>query len=399
MTKKNIMPVAVLSAICLVAALLLALVNMLTFERIQKNANNKILESFVEVLPDGKNFEAFEMDDKYPGVIKSAYKADGGFVFQAEVKGYKEGLKILCGISSDGKIVGVKHVESKETFGFESELNKAYIGETLDSAELIIASGATPNSATSKAYFEAIKASLQAFAIAGGANVDIRTPEQILSDNCNAALGTEGVKFTRWFMTEIITGVDAVYESDNGRVYVIGEEFVGVKDEMIVTENASEEAKIAAISADVAVTSSSLTEITAPAGASKNVLKVYTTASGNYVFDMRGAGNGINGDEWTHPSGDYIYLSVSISPDGKIIDVVTTKQTESDGYGNYCASDEYTQQFKGASSADIVITPEGTSSTSTDLGIISGSTITSNGYQKALQQAFKAFDLIKGGTN
>ena len=116
MTKKNIIPVVVLSAICLAAALLLSLINMLTSERIKENEAGKISESLSEVLPEGKNFEPFELDDKYPAVIKLAYQADGGFVFQAEVKGYKDGLKILCGISSDGKIAGVTHIETNETF-------------------------------------------------------------------------------------------------------------------------------------------------------------------------------------------------------------------------------------------------------------------------------------------
>ena len=95
------------------------------------------------------------------------------------------------------------------------------------------------------------------------------------------------------------------------------------------------------------------------------------------------------------PLGRVYQLSVAISPDGRIIDVITTSRgTESDGYGAACEKDSYTEQFKGANASDIVITPEHESSTSTDLGIISGSTVTSNGYQTALKNAFKAFDLL-----
>lgn len=385
MTKKNIIPVVVLSAICLAAALLLSLINMLTSERIKENEAGKITESLSEVLPEGKNFEPFELDDKYPAVIKLAYKADGGFVFQAEVKGYKDGLKILCGISSDGKIAGVTHIETNETFGLEGELNKAYIGETLDSAELIIATGATPNSATSKAYFEAIKASLQAFAIAGGAEVDTRTPEQILKDNCNAALGTTDVVFTKWFKTESISGVDAVYESGEGRVYVIGESFVGVKDGMVVTENVSEDARAAALSADNTVAQSTLTKITElPAGLPANFVEAYVTASGNYVITAKGAGYGIDG-HW-NTSGEYIRVKVSISADGKIIDTAAVYHSETEDIGGAALSNpDFVGAFEGKGKDDY-----------SSVAGVSGATMTSDGYKGAIGVAFDAFEILKG---
>lgn len=385
MTKKSIIPVVVLSAICLAAALLLSLINMLTSERIKENEAGKITESLSEVLPEGKNFEPFELDDKYPAVIKLAYKADGGFVFQAEVKGYKDGLKILCGISNDGKIAGVTHIETNETFGLEGELNKAYIGETLDSAELIIATGATPNSATSKAYFEAIKASLQAFAIAGGAEVDTRTPEQILKDNCNAALGTTDVEFTKWFKTESISGVNAVYESGEGRVYVIGESFVGVKDGMVVTENVSEDARTAALSADNTVAQSTLTKITElPAGLPANFVEAYVTASGNYVITAKGAGYGIDG-HW-NTSGEYIRVKVSISADGKIIDTATVYHSETEDIGGAALSNpDFVGAFEGKGKDDY-----------SSVAGVSGATMTSDGYKGAIGVAFDAFEILKG---
>ena len=86
---------------------------------------------------------------------------------------------------------------------------------------------------------------------------------------------------------------------------------------------------------------------------------------------------------------------VCISADGVIIDVMTTSRgTETAGIGDVCETDKYTEQFRGATVDNIVITEEHTSSSSTDLGIIAGATVTSNGYQQALQRAFKAFQLL-----
>ena len=51
-------------------------------------------------------------------------------------------------------------------------------------------------------------------------------------------------------------------------------------------------------------------------------------------------------------------------------------------------------QFRGAAAHNIVITEEGESAYSGDLGIISGATVTSNGYQQALKNAFAVFELL-----
>ena len=401
--KTKLMPSIVLGSICLVVALLLSVVNMFTGPVIAKNQEEKANAAFTEILPGAASKQEITLDDSYPEVVTAGYKFDNGYVFQMEVAGYKAGLVILCGIDNEGKVTGMKHIQSGETFGLETELNGAYTGDTLDSAELIIAAGATPNSLTSKAYFNAVKAALQSFVIANGGEVDIRTPEQILQDNCNAALGTTEKTFTRWFATEILTDVDNVYKCDEGIVMIISDKFVGIKNDGTFVNTAKEDGTVSAVGSDEKTVAeaayalyagTNLTEIEKPDGAKKSVLKIYVTDTGNYVFDMRASGNGINGEAWSHPSGEYIYFSVCISPEGRIVDVITTAQSESKNYGDVCATDEYTEQFKGAVDSDIVITPEHQSSTSTDLGIISGSTITSNGYQQALKNAFAAFNLL-----
>ena len=105
--------------------------------------------------------------------------------------------------------------------------NGAYTGMDLDSFEPALVTGAT---LTSKAYSEAIKAMLQAYVLASGGEVDTRTPEQILQDNCNAALGTSQVTYKRWFATEALVGIDKTYvpaNSDNKQfVFVFPEQVI-----------------------------------------------------------------------------------------------------------------------------------------------------------------------------
>ena len=391
--KKNLMPAIVLSSICIVVALLLSLINLLTGPIIKNAQDQAANEALIEVLPGITTSEEITLGENYPAAITKAYKTDVGYVFQATVTGKSSGLIIMCGVNNEGKITGTKVIAEQETDSYDANVfpnvegtNGVYSGMSLTDFEPYLVSGAT---LTSRAYSEAVKASLQAFAIAGGGDVDLRTPEQILQDNCNAALGTEGVVFTKWFMTEIISGVNAVYESADGRVYVIGEEFVAIKDEMVVTADASKEAKVIALTADNTVTSSTVTEIAKPDGAKRMITKVYATASGNYVFEIK-----TTGYEYGH--GDLI-IKLSISAEGKIIDCLTVSHGESQGFGDKCQTEEYYESWRGVGKDEVVIS--GSPVNPADPGAITGATQTSNGYQKAVKAAFDAFELLKGGAN
>ena len=408
---KNILPIVVLVAICLAAALLLSLVNMVTSPIIENARNQAANENLLVVLPDGKNFEKIELDERYPAIVQEAYRADGGFVFIMSVTGKSSGLVVMCGINTEGKIVGTKVMENQETpsyaekvFPLVEGLEGSYAGMDASSFEPQLVAGAT---LTSRAYGEAINAALQAFVIANGGEVDIRTPEQIFTDNCNAALGTEGLTFTKWFATEVLEGVDAVYTaSDNsGRVYAVGEALVGVKaDGTVVNLGTADEAVIK--DADAKIKASTLTEITnIPEGVNKTMVKkVYITATGNYVFDLETKGYQCL-TEW-HGSNVPISIKLSISADGKIIDCLTVSHEETKGYGDACATEEYYEQYRGASSSDIVVSvnkPDNYSDqippTSTDKGVIASATFTTAGYQKAVRAAFDAYELLIAGGN
>ena len=350
------------------------------------------------------------IDENYPAIVKSGTKLSTGYVFTMEVTGKEAGLIIQVTVGLDGKIVDTKVIDTHETPGYAANVfpnvegaNGVYTGTSLDSFEEYIVGGAT---LTSRAYAEAVKAALQSFVLAQGGSVDTRTEEQKHSDACNLALGTTDKTFERWFMTETIEGIYNIYTCDEGIVIVIGDEYIGVNNAGTVVKSATKESTEASdVSAEsqtkaeaaYATYSTTLeadyrTEVEKPSGISKRVTKIERTKTGNYIMYMEGAGNGKNGEEYAHPTGRYIEFMVCISAEGVIIDVMTTSRgTESAGFGDVCETDAYTEQFRGATVDNIVITEEGTSSSSTDLGIISGATVTSNGYQQALQRAFTAF--------
>ena len=405
MKKNTLMPAIVLGAIFIVVSLILSGVNMITGPIIEAHQNAAANEALLVVLPEGKNFEEIEITSDYPASVTKGYKADGGFVFQMTVTGKSAGLVIMCGIDTDGKVVGTKVIANEETPAYADKvfpsvegLDGSYMGMGLDGFEPYLVSGAT---LTSRAFGEAIKAALQAAVLAAGGSVDTRTPEQILQDNCNTALGTDGVKFTKWFALEALDGIDAVYtaENDGGRVYVIGEAFIGVKNGAVVGADVSEADSDKVLAADTAIGAITLEDVAKPTGTKATVKSIKKASNGAYVFEL--AANGYQA--WfEYGDGTPITIKLSISADGKIIDVLTVSHHETAGLGDACATEDYYEQYRGKENGDVIISsnypdhngtdliPEG----STDVGAIAGATYTTVGYQTAIKNAFAAFELL-----
>ena len=409
MKKTSFMPTVILSSICIVAALLLSLVNLITGPIIEAAQNAAANEALTVVLPDGKNFEELTLDESYPATVISGYKADGGYVFQVTVTGKSAGLTIMCGIDTEGKIVGTQVIATNETPGYASQVfpevegtSGKYTGTTLETLTPYIVAGAT---LTSSAYADAMKAALQAYVIASGGSVDIRTPEQILQDNCNAALGTDGITFTKWFAVAALDGVDAVYEASDksGRVYVIGETFIGIKaDGSVATADADASAIAKATAADTLIGAITYTDVEKPdAATDKNasIVSIKMASNGAYVIELLADGYQATFD---YGDGTQIEIKIAIDKDGKIIDVVTLSHNESKGYGSNCATDEYYEQYKGKGDSDITVSAKYPvdyhddliSPDNTDVGAIASATYTTVGYQKAVKLAFKAFELL-----
>ena len=414
--KEIIKPTAVLTVICLVIVALLAGVNLITGPIIADRQSQAANGALLEVYPDGSFGADSKIEDLsayiLPTEITAVYKeGNGGYVFQASVSGYSKTkpMIILCGVDPEGKITGTKVIDNQETTKIVAPLfdltdNKGFfVGSELNSIPDLLAS-VTP-AYTAAGYTAAVKASLNAFLVMNGGEVDLRTPEEILQDNCNAALGTEGKVFEKWFAYEVLTGVDALYVTDGGAVALIGEDFVGVNADGSAVGDIDEALKTTAESAYATYSAASLTEVAIPDGAKTSIVKkVSVSASGSYVFELKAAGYQATFD---YGSGEYVYIKLAISADGKIISVVTTSQSESKGYGDKCATEEYYEQYEGKGDEDIKVTVQSPDyhgapqipADCTDVGAISGATYTTSGYQKAIKAAFEAFNLLTGGAS
>lgn len=416
MKKSKFYPALVLSSICLVVAVLLSVINYFTAPIIDQREKDKAAGALAVVLPGGSDFKSMSTDGLPEGVLE-AHSAVGGYVFKVQGTGRNGAIVVMVGVDSDGKIAGTQLISNSESAGYKEPVfaqvdgpDTAYKGQDLANYEAIIVTGSTM---TSKGYAEAINVALRAFAAVSGG--DSRTPEQIFQDNCNAALGTEGLTYTKWFATEVVEGVDAVYESTAGKVYVIGESLVGVNTEgAVVTAEVSAEDSAKALAAHTIIAASTTEEITEiPAvdqSLKTSITKISKTASGNYVFELSATGYDL-GFEYSdgHMPGNTpspILIKLTISAEGKIIDVVTVSHKETAGKGD-CDTEEYYEGWKGAESSDVTITPGVPTHNSThtqnatDLGVLSGATYTTQGYQSAVKAAFNAFELLtnEGGND
>ncbi|MBQ6848411.1 MAG: FMN-binding protein [Clostridia bacterium] len=387
--KNHIKNVLSLALICAVVALLLAITNSIAAPIIKEQEEAAVSSGLVEVLPNGEGFEALDLSEfTLPETVEEAYsEKNGGYVIKLRTAGYGSDLILMCGIDKDGTVKGVKYVSGNETLGVEVTYGDNLVNTTSDTIDAVeTVAGATK---TSAAFKNAVKDALNSAVILGGGSVDIRDEATILNDNLSIALPSAEGKFTEIFITEEVGNISAVYKADNntGFVFVIGENFVAADVNGDITAEFGEAIKNEISAVAPKIINSTMTEIDLSGFADmpSHIQKAYKTSGGNYVFDLRAAGYGINGDKYTR-SNEYIEIKVSVTPAGKIIVCKTTAQKESEGIGDACANLEFYSQFNGKEEANYG-----------EIDAIAGATITTNGYKSAISSVFTAIKILEGG--
>ena len=391
--KKSAKSILVLVCICATVSVLLALTNSITepiiLETERQNANAALLE----VLPDGGSFTELDISTyTLPATVSEVYSAEGGgYVVKLTTTGYSSGMVLMCGVAADGTVAGTKLIASSETPSIGGTAAAVFadrvIGKTvsdIDGADTV--SGATK---TTAAYRAAVKDALNTAVILGGGSVDLRSEEEILADNLAAALPEADGAFTKHFFIEVTEGVDAVYTAEGGAgfVCVIGEQFIAVDaDGKVLTECAQTDAEAAATAiAAISATTTETLDLTAYEGLPSQLVSAKVTNAGVYVIEIKAAGYGITGGSEYHPaSGEYILILVSVTADGRIVDCLTLSEEETDGIGSACAEESFYSQFDGK-----------TEETYGDIDAISGATLTTDGYKKAIQRAFAIVKILE----
>ncbi len=190
--KDILVPTISLFVICLVATALLALVNMITVDKIAANTLATAAESRKSVLSEAADFKEVDMDgdkvtDYYEGVDASGNVIGYVFDCSGEDKGYGGDVSVTVGISVDGTITGIQPDDvSNETPGLGQNSNKSswkaqFVGESGDLTVVKSDKTAQENTTdgkinaltsatiTSKAVTSSVNAALDMFDEIGGA--------------------------------------------------------------------------------------------------------------------------------------------------------------------------------------------------------------------------------------
>lgn len=240
MLKNKILPTVVLSAICITVALVLAVANLFTAPLIEKNQYEATQKALLEVYPEGNGFEKIDLSKhSFPDEIVEAYSSKGGYVFKCNMRGYKSGLIIMVGVTSEGKVSGTKYLESQETNGAEKKLDGVYNGKDIDSLSVEVIGGSTK---TSKAYHDAVKISLEAFSSLRGVS-----PEELLAQKEAAAVTNVYPSAALTAKDDLPTGLPSeitrVYSAEDGG-YVFKCEVTGYKPGLTIVIGVDKDGKI-----------------------------------------------------------------------------------------------------------------------------------------------------------
>lgn len=388
--KNHLKSIIVLTAICGVMAILLSATNFLTAPIIKQNENSAANKALLEVMPEGKEFTLVDITEyELPQTVTSVYKeASGGYVVQLTTAGYSTGLVIMCGVDKEGIVTGATCLASGETLGAEKTYGQNVLGKSLEDIDSVDTVASITR--TTEAYKNAVKDALNTAVILGGGSVDLRSEEEILKDNLDAALHAAGGEFTPWFMVEDLEGVSAVYKADNssGMVIVYNGNFYGIDATGAVISEADETTKTTLADYVKKITSSKVNQFNTSKELPSAILKTEKTASGNYVFEVKASGFGINGDSYYNPSGEPIIIKASVTKEGKIIACLTLSQKESEGYGAQCEEPWFYTQFIGKDQTNYK-----------EIDAIGGATITTNGYVTAVGRVIEAVNILEGRAN
>ena len=122
-TKKDLKPVLVLGAICLVVALLLAGVNMLTSDKIRTDKEAAVTKSLEQVMPGIDQEDVTSEYDLTGTTVTTVYRdknGQGHVVTLSSAKGYTgNAILLTIGIDNEGKVTGAVITSNPESKGVD----------------------------------------------------------------------------------------------------------------------------------------------------------------------------------------------------------------------------------------------------------------------------------------
>lgn len=405
--------IIVLGSICLIVAVLLSSVNMLTAPLIKKAELEAADKAFYDVLPDATEFENIEGEFPDTVIEMRADKGKSGYAFKLITSSsYSQSpMQLIVGIGKDGKITKISFVNYAETKGSAKEFEALFEGK--DSAISDIVAGATYTTAAIKS---AINDAYTVLALDGLLEQSDEQKLATLYDKLMpAAKDPKGVYNLE--VAELPAGADAIFTGA-----LVAKNRVGY----LITATASDKSIVIAINAfgkayavydldgnDLTTDSSLKDTITRAEGLfepiyktdeKRNTRSLGTLFSGGAKIESISASLGgstvtaafkvtDNGKEsfaiiaQPYGYGGSIKVCYILDKNGIISKFKVMSHNESAYYGDKIGTSEYASKYEGSGSDTL---------SEVDLGV-SGATITSKAMQTAFNDIFAAFSSIKEG--
>ena len=401
---QNVKPTIVLSCICMAVALILSGINMVTGPIIEAQRAAAANGALIEVMPEGSGFDELDISTLgLPESVTNAYKETSGkgYVFRVVSTGYKSGMVIMIGINAEGQITGSKCLETQDTFGKEPLIDNSYNGQTLGDFAPNMIAGATM---TSNGYRDAVSAALQSFTLASGGKLDPAIAlEAKIAELAPGFVNPAAVDATGSFKKILKAANDAGFayifsDGENGYIVLvnaIGGFVVYDGEGNNVTEAQSalaEEAKAHAAANQKSYESDLTTKITKLFADASDTAPIEINTFGTLVSAMTFKSNGADYYAFYSRSVGFHQMDVFVIIDANgAIAKVDAKQ--------YIFEEEYFMAFGGMDVGSYKAGFEGqTSETWTgDAAVIATATMTSNAMKQSTEDAFAAFNSIKGG--
>ena len=171
MKRTYVMPLLVLTVICLVVSGALAFMNSVTYPIITVAAEERALIAMADIIPEATGFEPVYMGDfsGIPASVKDIYKAvnDVGYVIIAAVNGFSGDITIICGVDSEGRIIACSTLSHTETKGIGTIIEQesflgAFRGLDIERDRVDTVAGAT---ISTRAFIHGIEDIIKAFRV------------------------------------------------------------------------------------------------------------------------------------------------------------------------------------------------------------------------------------------
>ncbi len=416
--KENIKSVVVLTAICLVVAVLLAYTNSVTAPIIEANKAAAASGSLLEVMPEAAGFENItETLANLPATVKEVHKETSGLghvmILGTTTQFSSDEMGITVAIGADGKISNVLLTGYYESKDFGADYPSTYIGQDSALGGVDTVAGTTFSSTAFKdAITDAFNVLIENNLVAAGQ----KSEEQLIAEVMPLALPSSADSLGNCQVTAV-EGVAApitqAFKANNGTgyIYVItgtnGTVVAGVNAFGVVKVLDLEGNDVTATEADAAAAAQSAAPVLATENLENNTaaaqatvaegavltpvegLNVTGTAIAAFVADANGETQYVVITAPLGYSNETMKMITVFDAEGNVIFYKTL--TELILHGEYYAAHEltdesaYRQMFIGVNAGTY----------SDDMTLVAGATMTANAVASSFNSAFEALDLIK----